>query len=155
MQAAQLSLRGDKEWNAFGAKQRLVTNLLAGQNVGHGHQSVTYGAQLLGALETKRAARAQVDVDLATRGLCHRFSILASVLNHEIAVRQDTGKVELGSSKGRVHGGCHGRDSATGDYELAAVDGHDQDLLVEVVGSTGKIVRALLEGGKEAFPLAG
>ena len=51
------------EGNALDAEQRLVADLLDVEDVGHRHQPVAHGAQLLGALEAELTARLHVDLD--------------------------------------------------------------------------------------------
>ena len=65
MQHLQLFGVVREEGNALDAHDRLVADLLDVEDVGHRHQPVAHGTQLLGALEAELAARLHVDLDRA------------------------------------------------------------------------------------------
>ena len=101
MQDLELVAVADQERDALGAEQRLVADLLDVEDVGHRHEAVADGAQVLRPLEAELAAGFDGDLDGAVRRLLDLVGEAARVLGVEVRLRPDGREVPLDLRRGR------------------------------------------------------
>ena len=94
----------DQEGHALDAEQRRLADLLDVEDVGHLHQPVAHGVQMLGPLVAQRPAGMDGDLHLAVGHLADLLGEQLAVLGVEVAVRPDGRQVEL-HARLRLHDG--------------------------------------------------
>lgn len=93
VQQREVGKRRGEVGQGFDTQRRVLADLLAHQDVGDRHQTVTHGGHAFGALDAKRAARVHGDLNVAIGGFGDLLCEGHRVLGVEVAFRPDDGHV--------------------------------------------------------------